>query len=177
MKPTELNFYIYEVGICKKDLELSVNLSEFDRSKFSLEVEDLNPDNFKVMYDGKQFCLFVEKLYGQMKKSRCFEDTDYLSIKNDCSGSKPILYEMFSAIKELIMCKVEMCTFIEWNKIWIGCSEYDLSNKHSYHFENLYLAVDCVISIPDPYFKNYRLDCQMIKGNVYLCKKCDTFLL
>ena len=70
-----------------------------------------------------------------------------------------------------------MCSFIEWNRIWLGCTEHDLTNKHSYHFENLYLAVDGVISIPDPYFKNYKLGCERIQGNVSLCEKCDNFLL
>ena len=38
MKPTELTCYVYEVGICKKDLHLSVNLHEFDSSKLSKEM-------------------------------------------------------------------------------------------------------------------------------------------
>ena len=177
MKSTELTCYIYEVGICKKGLHLSENLHEFDSSKLSLVADELNPDNFKVLYNGKKFRLFVEKLYAKAKKSRVFENNDCLSIKDDCSVNKKILYEVFFAIKELITGKVEMCSFIEWNRIWMGCTEYDLTNKHSYHFENLYLAVDSVISIPDPYLKNYKLDCEMIQGNVYLCEKCDTFLL
>ena len=42
MKATELSCYIYEVGNCKKDLHLSVNLNDFDSSKHSLEVDKLN---------------------------------------------------------------------------------------------------------------------------------------
>ena len=61
MKPTELTCYIYKVGICKNDLHLSVNLHEFDSSKLSLVVDELNPDNFKVLYSSKKFRLFEKK--------------------------------------------------------------------------------------------------------------------
>ena len=178
MKATELSCYIYEVGNCKKDLHLSVDLNDFDSSKLSLMVDELNSDNFKVLYSGKKFRLFVEKLYGKVKECRAFDDRDYLSIKDDCSVTKKMLYEVFFAMKELVTGKVvDMCSFIEWNKIWLNCTEYDLTNKHSYHLEKLYLAVDGVISIPDPYLKSYKLDCEMIKGGVCLCAKCDTFLI
>ena len=113
-----------------------------------------------------------------MKESRAFDDRDYLSIKDECSVTKKMLYAVFFAIKELVTGKVvDICSFIEWNKIWLNCTEYDLTNKHSYHLENLYLAVDGVISFADPYLKSYKLDCKMIQGGVYLCEKCDTLLI
>ena len=178
MKATELSCYIYEVGNCKKDLHLSINLNDFDSSKLSLEVDKLNSENFKVLHNGNKFRLFVKKLYGKVKQSRAFEDREYLSIKDDCGVAKKKLYEVFFVIKESISGKVEgMWSFIEWNKIWLNCTEYDLAKKHSYHFENLYLAVDGVISIPDPYLTGYKFDCEMMQGDVYLCDKCDTFLL
>ena len=165
MKLTELTCYIYEVGKWKKDLHLSVNLDEFDSSKLSLVKGNLNPDNLKVLYEGKKFRLFIEKLYAKAKTSRVF-DHEYLSIKDDLTNTKKRLYEVFFAIKELVTGKVTyMCGFIEWNKIWLNCTEYDLTDRHSYHFEKLYLAVD------------YKLDCEMIHGCVYLCEKCDTFLI
>ena len=72
MKLTELTCYIYEVGNCKKDLHLSVNLDDFDSSKLSQVEDKLNPDNFKVLYEGKKFCLFIEKLYMlKQKQARC----------------------------------------------------------------------------------------------------------
>ena len=70
MKSTELTCYIYEVGKSRKDLHLSVKLDEFDPSKLSLLEDELNPDNYKILYDGKKFRLFVEKLYGKVKTSR-----------------------------------------------------------------------------------------------------------
>ena len=71
----------------------------------------------------------------------------------------------------------EVCGFIDWNRIWLNCVEYDMTNKHSYLFENLYIAVDSLIALYDPFFKSYKLDCEMIDAYVYLCEKCDTFLL
>ena len=68
-----------------------------------------------------------------------------------------------------------MCGFIDWNKIWLNCVEYDLTEKHSYHFDKLYLAVDGVICFQDAFLKNYKLDCEMVHGCVYPCEKCDTF--
>ena len=42
MKATELSCYIYEAGNCKEDLHLSVDLNDFDSSKLSLMVDELN---------------------------------------------------------------------------------------------------------------------------------------
>ena len=104
---------------------------------------------------------------------------EYLSIKGDVTMARKCLYEVFFIIKELVTSKIaaDMCGFIDWNKIWLNCMEYDLTKTHSYHFEKLYLAVDGVICIWDPFLKNHKLDCKMIHGCVYLCEKCDTFLL
>ena len=178
MKPTELTCYIYEVGKDRKDLHLLVKLDEFNPSKHTLLEDDLNPENFKILYEGKKFRLFIENLYGKVKKSRVFE-SDYLSVKDDITKTKKRLYEVFFVIKELVTAKItdDMCGFIDWNKIWLNCTEYDLTEKHCYHFEKLYLAVDGVVCIMNPFLKNYKLICEMIHGCVYLCEKCDTFLL
>ena len=163
MKPTGLTCYIYEVGKCRKDLHLSVKIDEFDPAKLALLEDDLNPENFKLLYDGQKFRLFIENLYGKVKTSRVFGN-GYLSIKDDVMKAKKCLYEVFFIIKELVTSKIaaDMCGFIDWNKIWLNCTEYDLTKKHSYHFEKLYLAVDGVICIRDPFLKNYKLDCEMI---------------
>ena len=175
--PTKFSCYIYEVGKCRKDLHLSINLEEFDPSKLTLTVAKLNEENFKILYDGKKFHLHLENLYAKVKSSRVFEQ-EYLSIKDDCTKAKKCLYEVFFAIKELIASNIneEICSFIDWNKIWLNCTEYDLTQKHSYHLENLYIALDGVICFRDPYVKSYKLDCEMIDSFIYLCKKCDTFL-
>ena len=81
MKATELTCYIYEVGKSRKDLHLSVKLDKFGPFKLSLLEDELNPENFKVLYDGKKFRLFIENLYGKVKTNRAFEN-DYLSIKD-----------------------------------------------------------------------------------------------
>ena len=90
MKYTKLTCYIYEVGKCRKDLHLSVKLDEFDPSKLSLLEDELNPENYKILYDGKKFRLFVENLYGKVKTSRAFQN-EYLSIKDDTTNTKNIV--------------------------------------------------------------------------------------
>ena len=67
MKPTELTCYIYEVGKCRKDLHLSVKIDEFNPSKRTLLEDDLNPENFKLLYGGQKFRLFIENFYGKVK--------------------------------------------------------------------------------------------------------------
>ena len=49
--------YIYEVGNCKKDLSLSINLEDFDRSKLSLVVNDLNDFFYAKVF------FYVEKFF------------------------------------------------------------------------------------------------------------------
>ena len=71
--PTRFERYIYEVGSCKKDLGLSISLEDFDPSKLSFVVNDLNEDNFSILYDGQKFRLYVDKLYARVKNSRAFE--------------------------------------------------------------------------------------------------------
>ena len=177
MKSTELTCYIYEVRKNRKDLHLSVKIDEFDPSKLTLLEDELNPENFKLLYDGKKFRLFIESLYGKVKKSRVFE-CEYLSMKDDLTKSKKCLYEVFFSIKELVTSKVaDMCGFIDWNKIWLNCTDYDITEKHSYPLEKMYLALDGIVCFQDSFLKNYKLDCEMVHGCVYLCEKCDSFLL
>ena len=178
MKPTELTCDIYEQTLnCKKDLHLSIKLDEFDPSRLALVKDDLNHENYNIFYDGKKFRLFVKKLYAKVKKSRVLEN-DYLSIKDDQTNTKKKLYDVFSSIKSLVNSKLkedEMCSFIDWNRIWLNCIEYDMTNKHWYHFENLYIALDSVIALYDPFLKSYKLDCEMIDACVYLCENAIRF--
>ena len=178
--PTKFTCYIYEVGSCKKDLELSISLEEFDPSRLSLVVNELNEDNFKILYDGQKFRLYVDKLYARVKTSRVYEQ-EYLSIKDDHTKAKERLMKVFAAIKKLVKVNTEeqheQNAYIDWNKIWLNCTEYDLSLRHSYHLEKLYIAFDTVICDTDTFMRNYKLDCEMIDGFVYLCNKCNTFLL
>ena len=57
--PTRFECYIYEVGSCKKDLGLSINLEDFDPSKLSLVVNDLNEDNFSILYVENFVCMSI----------------------------------------------------------------------------------------------------------------------
>ena len=112
--------YIYEVGNCKKDLGLSINLEDFDPSKLSLVANYLNEDNFSILYDGRKFRLYVDELYAKVKYSRAFEEP-YLSIEDDRTKAKERLMKVFSAIKELVQINTEgepdQNCYIDWNKI------------------------------------------------------------
>ena len=178
--PKRFECYIYEVGNCKKDLGLSISLEDFDLSKLSLVANDLNEDNFSIMYDGRKFRLYVDELYAKVKYSRAFEER-YLSIKDDRIKAKERLMKVFSAIKELVQINTEeepdQNCYIDWNKIWLNCSEYDLAKRHSYHLEKLYLAFDDVVCYKEPFMRSYKLNCEMIDSFIYLCQKCDTYLL
>ena len=178
--PTRFECYIYEVGSCIKDLGLSINLEDFDPSKLSLVVNDLNEDNFSILYDGRKFGLYVDKLYAKVKHSRAFEQ-EYLSIKDDRTKAKERLMKVFSAIKELVQINTEeepdQNCYIDWNNIWLNCSEYDPTKGHSYHLEKLYLAFDDVMCFKEPFMISYKLSCEMIDSFIYLCQKCDTYLL
>ena len=122
--PTRFECYIYEVASCKKDLGLSINLEDFDPSKLSLVVNDLNEDDFSILYDGQKFRLYVDKLYAKVKHSRAFEQ-EYLSIEDDRTKAKEPLMKVFSAIKELVQINTEeepdQNCYIDWNNIWLNC--------------------------------------------------------
>ena len=178
--PKRFECYIYEVGNCKKDLGLSINLEDFYPSRLSLVVNDLNEDNFSILYDGRKFRLYVDELYAKVKHSRAFEQ-EYLSIKDDRTKAKERLRKVFSAIKELVQINTEeepdQNCYIDWNKILLNCSEYDLTNGHSYHLEKLNLAFDNVLCYKEPFMRSYKLSCEMIDSFIYLYQKCDTYLL
>ena len=177
--PKRFKCYIYEVGNCKKDLGLSINLEDFNPSKLSLVVNDLNEDNFTILYNGRKFRVYIDELYAKVKHSRTYEE-QYLSIKNDRAKAKERLMKVFATIKELVKInnkEPEQNCYNDWKKIWLNCSEYDLTKGHSYHLEKIYLAFDNVVCYKDPFMRSYKLNCEMIDSFIYLCQKCNTFLL
>ena len=118
--PTKFTCYVYEVGRCKKDLGLSISLEEFDPSRLRLVVNELNKDNFSILYDGQKFRLYVDKLYARVKTSRAYEQ-EYLSIKDDRKKAKECLMKVFTTIKKLVKANAEEQTeqncYVDWNKI------------------------------------------------------------
>ena len=140
--PTRFRCYIYEIARCKKDLSLSINLEDFDRSKLSLVANDEN--NFSILYDGRKFRLYVDKLYAKVKYSKTFKQ--HLKIKDDHTRAKERLMKVFSAIKELVRLNTEahpdQIFYMNWDNIWLNCCEYDLTKRHSYH---LLLTMLCVL--------------------------------
>ena len=50
LKP--LNFTCYETRGDKKDLHLAVAINEFEPPKVTLRKNEINPNNFDILYDG-----------------------------------------------------------------------------------------------------------------------------
>ena len=104
---------------------------------------------------------------------------DYFSFNNDHSSERKCLDSVFSALRKELLdrLKDETISFYKWNKIWLGASEYDLKLGHSYHVKDLYIALDDIICLEDPFLKTYKLNSYMIDASIFLCNKCDTFSL
>ena len=178
MAPVKFDCPYYEVLDRKKDLHLSVNLNMFDENKLSLVSDTFNENNFQVKYDGQKFRLCVTELYATVKTDSQLSE-DYFSFNNDCTNAKTCLDSVFSPLKNLLIARTkdETISFYKWYKIWLGASEYDLNLRHSYHVQDLYIAFDDIICFEDPFLKTYKLNSHMIDSNIFLCNKCDTFLL
>ena len=95
-----LNFDIYDLCKDKKELDLAIDISDFDKSKVSLIKSEVNPNNFKILYDSQKFRLKVDVLNGNLKQSRCFEDAIYLSTKDDYVSNRIKLNQLFECLKE-----------------------------------------------------------------------------
>ena len=85
----------------------------------------------------------------------------------------------FSALRKALLdrLKDETISFYKWDKIWLGASEYDLKLSHSYRVKDLYIALDDIICLEDPFLKTYKLNSYMIDASIFLCNKCNTFSL
>ena len=122
IKLVPLTFAIYEMCGYTKQLELGVHISDFDKSKLNLSPCELNPNNYELMYDGKKFCLFIDAFNGNIKKSRCFAEEEWVKVKDDCLIG--MLFEIFWNIRlkveELLSQKENCLCFIEWNRIWLN---------------------------------------------------------
>ena len=178
MIASKLNCFNYEVCNRKKDLHLSVNLNMFDETKLKLVTDTFNENNYNIKYDNHSFRLCVNDLYAMVKKDSESEEL-YLSFSNDNSNTKMLLNNVFSALRKLLVDRDidETISLYKWNKIWLSATEYDPQLGHSYHLKDLYIAIDSITCSEDPFLKTYALGCFMIDSSIFLCNKCDTFLL
>ena len=175
-KLTPLNFTTYEMCGDTKQLELGLPQLDFDKSKLSLSPCKINPNSYKVLYDGKKFRLFLKAFDGKIKKSRCFNREKHLKVRNICMNR--MLWEVFWNIEEKVRESINQekkCSwFIEWNRIWLNFCDKRLTRKQIYHFEEAAVAVDKVIIITDTEFvKEFRLVSEMIDAHVLLPSICD----
>ena len=178
MNAVKFNCPYYEVCGRKKDLHLSEDICLFDKNKIRLVTDYFNENNFKIEYNNNSFRLFVSDLYCTVKKETESENL-YFSINNDHTSNGERLREIFSELKELLLNKNinKEISVYKWNKVWLTASDYDCQIGHSYHVKDLYLAIDSIICLDDPFLKTYKLDCFMIDSSIFLCSKCDTFPL
>ena len=63
-----LAFDIYDVCEGRKQEDLAIDLLDFDKSKVSLNWSEINPNNFKILYDGQKFLLKIKVLNGKLKQ-------------------------------------------------------------------------------------------------------------
>ena len=178
MIPVKFNCSNYEVCNRKKKLDLSVNLNMFEKNKLRLVSDSINENNFRVEYDNHNFRLLVNDLFATVKKDSESEEL-YFSITNDNTNTRTNLNNVFSALRQLLFDKNidQTISVYKWNNIWLSCSAYDLQIGHSYHVNDLHIAIDSIICMEDPFFKTYKLECFMIDSVIFLCTKCDTFPL
>ena len=79
-----LNFTCYEICGDKKDLHLAVGINEFEPSKVTLRKNEINPNNFDILYDGHRFRLKFKAFSGIVKRSEIFDREKYIKIKDAC---------------------------------------------------------------------------------------------
>ena len=78
-----LNFTTYEMCGVTKQLELDINLQDFDSSKLSIaRCEDSN--NLHVLYDGKKFRIYLKAFSGIVKRSKCFRREKHINVRDSC---------------------------------------------------------------------------------------------
>ena len=59
-----LTFDIFDMCKGSKQEDLGIDILDFDKSKVSLDRSEINPNNFKVLYDGQKFRLKIKVLNG-----------------------------------------------------------------------------------------------------------------
>ena len=72
---------MYEFCGGKKDLELKVNLEEFDVNNLTLT--DFDENKCKVLYNGNKLRIFKNSFDGVVRKSRVFETKKNVKVKTE----------------------------------------------------------------------------------------------
>ena len=170
-KLVPLNFATYEMCGDFKQLELGVQLTQFDSNKLSVVKDKENPNNFDVLYYGRKFCLFLKAFPGIVKRSTYFAREKHLKIKDRCQSK--VLWKVFWNISDRVMQLVEkeekFCWFLEWYRIWLNFCDRRLAQIRIYYFEEASVAIDKVVMIEESqYSKEFRLIAEMIDAHVIL---------
>ena len=139
LKP--LNFAYYETCGDRKDLHLGIPISEFEPSKVSIRKNEINPNNFDVLYDGHKFRLNFKAFSGIVKRSAVFEREKYINIKDTC------LSKVFWEICHTITTRIEeehqtqkddkFWLLAECYKVFINFVGERLARRRMHYFEDV----------------------------------------
>ena len=148
-----------------KQVELGVQLTQFDNSKLSVVKDEQYPNNFNIFYDGHKFCLFLKAFPGIVKRSKYFAREKHLKNKDRCQSRLlwEELWNIAEKVMEIVSKEDKFCCFIEWYRIWVNFCDKRLAAKHIYYFEQASVAVDRVVMIEESeHSKEFRLSAEMI---------------
>ena len=173
LKP--LNFTCYETRGDKKDLHLAVAINEFEPPKVTLRKNEINPNNFDILYDGHRFRLKFKAFSGIVKRSDVFEREKYVKIKDAC------LSRIFWEVCHTITTRLEeeyqkqkhekFCCFVEWCKVFINFIDERPARRKMHYFEDVCVALDRVCLTDDAkWSRQYRLVCEMISAKSMMSK-------
>ena len=82
LKP--FNFTCYETCGDKKEVDLGVPLTGFDKSNLSLVRDELNPNNFNILYDGHKLRVFLKAFPALAKRSKFYQRKKCIKVKDKC---------------------------------------------------------------------------------------------
>ena len=115
------NLALYETCGDIKQIELGVQLAQFDNSKLSVVADKETTNNFNIFYDGQKFCLFLKAFPAIVERSKYFAREKHIKLKDHCQSK--LLWEVLWNIAEKVMEAVakedKFCWFIDWYRIWI----------------------------------------------------------
>ena len=101
---TPLNFRIYEQLAKQKGIEKNLDcitfLTDFDKDKLTLKRNEINVQNYDILYNGKPFRIAPKAFSGIVKRSKCFKREKKVKIKDPVVSMQ--LWHVFHTIEELV---------------------------------------------------------------------------
>ena len=147
---TPLNFRIYEQLAKQKGIEKNLDcitfLTDFDKDKLTLKRNEINVQNYDILYNGKPFRIAPKAFSGIVKRSKCFKREKKVKIKDPVVSMQLWHVSHHRRTGKIRSAKKEkFCWFLESYYTSINCDER-LAPKHLYYFEDGIIAFDQVIN-------------------------------